>query len=130
MVDPSGFGRNLGAIARFRAGWTAHRAVQIRLPHFDARNGVSSRDKTRLLRHPLGLATRRTLKRLHLGDRGVDSRSTSPCAESIRRPLQDVRKSIPFAVRVEIVFNSSAEIKHSIDDVKYTLVLTFCLFSR
>ncbi len=68
------------------------------------------------------------------GERGIilaiqkqPGTNTVDVAESIRQLIPDLRKAIPPAVNVVIAADSSTEIKQSIDDVKYTLVLTVCL---
>ncbi len=53
--------------------------------------------------------------------------NTVEVAESIRQLLPELRKEIRPAVNLEVAFDASSEIKKSIDDVKYTLVLTICL---
>jgi len=53
--------------------------------------------------------------------------NTVEVAESIRQLLPQLTKSIPPAIKLEIAFDSSGQIKRSIDDVKFTLVLTVCL---
>ena len=53
--------------------------------------------------------------------------NTVEVADSIRALLPQLRKSIPPAVNMEIAFDSSGQIKRSIDDVKFTLMLTVCL---
>ena len=44
-----------------------------------------------------------------------------------RAAAANCARSIPPAVKLEIAFDSSGQIKRSIDDVKFTLVLTVCL---
>ncbi len=53
--------------------------------------------------------------------------NTVEVADSIRALLPQLRRSIPPAIKMEIAFDSSGQIKQSIDDVKFTLVLTVCL---
>jgi HAE1 family hydrophobic/amphiphilic exporter-1 len=53
--------------------------------------------------------------------------NTVEVAESIRQLLPQLRKSIPPSINVETAFDTSGQIKRSIDDVKFTLVLTVCL---
>ncbi|HVW83402.1 MAG TPA: efflux RND transporter permease subunit, partial [Bryobacteraceae bacterium] len=53
--------------------------------------------------------------------------NTVEVAESIRELLPQLRHNIPAAINMEIAFDASKEIQQSIDDVKFTLVLTVCL---
>ena len=53
--------------------------------------------------------------------------NTVEVADAIRALLPQLRRSIPPSVNMEIAFDSSGQIKRSIDDVKFTLVLTVCL---
>ena len=53
--------------------------------------------------------------------------NTVEVADSIRQLLPQLRKAIPPAINMELAFDTSVQIKQSIDDVKFTLVLTICL---
>ncbi len=53
--------------------------------------------------------------------------NTVEVADSIRALLPQLRHSIPPAINMEIAFDTSGQIKQSIDDVKFTLILTVCL---
>ena len=53
--------------------------------------------------------------------------NTVEVAASIRDLLPQLRKSIPPAINVETAFDTSTQIERSIDDVKFTLMLTVCL---
>jgi HAE1 family hydrophobic/amphiphilic exporter-1 len=53
--------------------------------------------------------------------------NTVEVAASIRQLLPQLRKSIPPSINMEIAFDTSGQIQRSIDDVKFTLVLTICL---
>ena len=53
--------------------------------------------------------------------------NTVEVANSIRELLPQLKKAIPPAINLEVAFDSSGQIERSIDDVKFTLVLTVCL---
>jgi len=53
--------------------------------------------------------------------------NTVEVAANINRLLPELRKEIPPAVHMEIAYDSSIAIRNSIDDVKFTLMLTVCL---
>ncbi|HWD99230.1 MAG TPA: efflux RND transporter permease subunit, partial [Bryobacteraceae bacterium] len=53
--------------------------------------------------------------------------NTVEVADSIRALLPVLRKSIPPAIKLETAFDASRAIQDSIQDVKFTLVLTICL---
>ncbi|HEY3841493.1 MAG TPA: efflux RND transporter permease subunit [Bryobacteraceae bacterium] len=53
--------------------------------------------------------------------------NTVEVADAIRQLLPQLRKGIPPSINMEIAFDSSGQIQRSIDDVKFTLVLTVCL---
>ncbi|MBL0160591.1 MAG: efflux RND transporter permease subunit [Bryobacterales bacterium] len=53
--------------------------------------------------------------------------NTVDVANSIRELLPQLRRNIPPAITLQIAFDSSQQIESSIDDVKFTLVLTVCL---
>jgi HAE1 family hydrophobic/amphiphilic exporter-1 len=53
--------------------------------------------------------------------------NTVEVADAIRLLLPQLRHGIPPSINMEIAFDSSGQIQRSIDDVKFTLVLTVCL---
>ncbi len=53
--------------------------------------------------------------------------NTVEVAENIRALLPQLRRSIPPSIDMAIAYDSSLQIKQSIDDVKFTLMLTVCL---
>ncbi|MBP7866070.1 MAG: efflux RND transporter permease subunit [Acidobacteria bacterium] len=53
--------------------------------------------------------------------------NTVEVAENIRKLLPVMRKQIPPAINLEILFDRSETIRESVDDVKFTLVLTMVL---
>ncbi|MGH9628968.1 MAG: efflux RND transporter permease subunit [Bryobacteraceae bacterium] len=53
--------------------------------------------------------------------------NTVDVVDSIKQLLPVFRREIPPAVNLEIAFDASESIRGSIDDVKFTLVLTICL---
>ncbi|MCC7156232.1 MAG: efflux RND transporter permease subunit [Bryobacterales bacterium] len=53
--------------------------------------------------------------------------NTVEVAHGISELLPQLRRSIPPAIKLEVAYDSSIEIEHSIDDVKFTLMLTICL---
>ncbi|HZU25047.1 MAG TPA: efflux RND transporter permease subunit [Bryobacteraceae bacterium] len=53
--------------------------------------------------------------------------NTVEVAAGVRDTLQQLQHSIPPAIKLEMAFDASKQIQRSIDDVKFTLVLTICL---
>ncbi len=53
--------------------------------------------------------------------------NTVEVVDSIRALLPTLRKEIPPAVNLQVAFDASESIRNSINDVKYTLMLTICL---
>jgi HAE1 family hydrophobic/amphiphilic exporter-1 len=53
--------------------------------------------------------------------------NTVEVSNSIRELLPQLSRAIPPSIKLEIAFDSSGQIEHSIGDVKFTLVLTVCL---
>ena len=68
------------------------------------------------------------------GERGIilaiqkqPGTNTVEVAQSVRDLLPQLRHAIPPSIKMEIAFDSSLQIQRSIDDVKFTLMLTICL---
>jgi HAE1 family hydrophobic/amphiphilic exporter-1 len=53
--------------------------------------------------------------------------NTVEVAQGIRELLPQLRRAIPPSINMVVAFDSSIQIQHSIDDVKFTLLLTVCL---
>jgi HAE1 family hydrophobic/amphiphilic exporter-1 len=53
--------------------------------------------------------------------------NTVQVVENVRKLLPEFRAAIPPAVTLEVAFDASESIRNSINDVKFTLVLTICL---
>jgi hydrophobic/amphiphilic exporter-1 (mainly G- bacteria), HAE1 family len=53
--------------------------------------------------------------------------NTVEVANSVRQLLPQLQHSMPPAIRMEIAFDASKQIEQSINDVKFTLMLTICL---
>ncbi len=53
--------------------------------------------------------------------------NTVEVADNIRELLPQLRRAIPPSVNMEVAFDSSKQIQQSINDVKFTLLLTVCL---
>src|SRR3954454_6988560 len=53
--------------------------------------------------------------------------NTVEVSNGIRELLPQLAHAIPPSIKMEVAFDSSGQIEHSINDVKFTLVLTVCL---
>jgi hydrophobic/amphiphilic exporter-1 (mainly G- bacteria), HAE1 family len=53
--------------------------------------------------------------------------NTVAIAESVHRLLPEFERALPEAVRLEVLFDRSLSVKHSVMDVQYTLLLTLAL---
>ncbi|MEO7144976.1 MAG: efflux RND transporter permease subunit [Bryobacteraceae bacterium] len=68
------------------------------------------------------------------GERGVvlaiqrqPGTNTVEVVENVKKLLPEFRSEIPPSVKLTVAFDASDSIRHSINDVKFTLVLTVCL---
>ena len=53
--------------------------------------------------------------------------NTVEVADGIRKLIPELRREVPPSINLVVAFDSSQQIQRSIDDVKFTLVLTVCL---
>jgi HAE1 family hydrophobic/amphiphilic exporter-1 len=53
--------------------------------------------------------------------------NTVEVADNVRQLLPQLKRSIPPSINMQIAYDASAQIQRSIDDVKFTLMLTICL---